>query len=393
MLRTLHLSRANFTWGKRGRCSGDFGIGGAGRDPSPRCSSSKSPSRVAEAAIDFTHGGDLGVTIAGEPFPHLLFEVGHHSHWTWVAVAFGETFEALVAGVQGALWALGGVPEVLRSDNLSAATHELKASSGRDLTVRFRAVLDHYRLRSSRITPGPGRMKTASPSKKAHRRLKSLIWRRPCSSAVMPPLTIRRVYEAFVQEVVVYWRNWRRRSAWRRSERRSTPYRPPRFRATRRITPSCGGGAPFGWRIAGTPCRPQLMGHTVEARAFHADVVEVRYRDQVVQTMPRLRKEDEHRIDYRHVIGWLVRKPGAFARATYRAIAKTSISRHLPTRLRCVGADAWRARRCPTPSGCCSSPAATVGEARVRDALEAVLDQGRRLRLRHDPSPGWPRLC
>ena len=59
------------------------------------------------------------------------------------------------------------------------------------------------------------------------------------------------------------------------------------------------------------------MGHTVEARV-HPNVVEVRYRDQVVQTMPRLRGEDEHRIDYRHVIGWLVRKPGAFARYRYR---------------------------------------------------------------------------
>jgi hypothetical protein len=52
------------------------------------------------------------------PFEFVL----SYSHWTWVAVAFGETFEALVAGVQGALWALGGVPAVLRSDNLSAAT-------------------------------------------------------------------------------------------------------------------------------------------------------------------------------------------------------------------------------------------------------------------------------
>src|SRR5712664_2140307 len=110
-----------------------------------------------EAAIDFTHAADLGVTIAGDPFPHLLFEfVLSYSHWTWVAIAFGETFEALAAGVQGALWALGGVPVVLRSDNLSAATHELKASRGRDLTPRFRAVLEHYSMRSSRITPGRG---------------------------------------------------------------------------------------------------------------------------------------------------------------------------------------------------------------------------------------------
>ena len=96
-----------------------------------------------EAAIDFTHGTDLGVTIAGEALPHLRFEfVLSYSGWRWVAVAFGETFEALVTALQGAIWALGGAPAVLRSDNLSAATHELKPSSGRDLTTRFRAVLD-----------------------------------------------------------------------------------------------------------------------------------------------------------------------------------------------------------------------------------------------------------
>ena len=44
-----------------------------------------------EAAIDFTHATDLGVTIAGDPFPHLLFEfVLSYSHWTWVAIAFGQ---------------------------------------------------------------------------------------------------------------------------------------------------------------------------------------------------------------------------------------------------------------------------------------------------------------
>jgi hypothetical protein len=50
----------------------------------------------------------------------------------------------------------------------------------------------------------------------------------------------------------------------------------------------------------------QLMGHTVEARV-HPKLNEVRYRDRVVQTMPRLRGVDEHRFDYRHVIGWWVR--------------------------------------------------------------------------------------
>ncbi len=108
-----------------------------------------------EAAFDFTDGSDLGVTLRGVPFPHLLFEwVLSYSKWTYVALAVSETFEALVAGLQGALWTLGAVPAVLRHDNLSAATHELKRSGGRQLTARFQQVMDHYGLDSSRIQPG-----------------------------------------------------------------------------------------------------------------------------------------------------------------------------------------------------------------------------------------------
>ena len=82
--------------------------------------------------MDFTNCNELGVTVAGRAFPHLLFHfVLSFSGWTWVMLAFSETFEALVRGVQQALWALGGAPAVLRSDNLSAATHELKQSGGR----------------------------------------------------------------------------------------------------------------------------------------------------------------------------------------------------------------------------------------------------------------------
>ena len=77
-----------------------------------------------EAACDFTDASSLGVTIRGVPFPHLLFEwVLSYSKWTYVGLALSETFAALVAGLQGALWMLGAVPAVLRHDNLSAATH------------------------------------------------------------------------------------------------------------------------------------------------------------------------------------------------------------------------------------------------------------------------------
>src|SRR5690606_33016757 len=57
-------------------------------------------------------------------------------------------------------------------------------------------------------------------------------------------------------------------------------------------------------------------GHTVDVRQ-HPGYVEVLYRGECVERMPRLRRGD-HRIDYRHIIGSLVRKPGAFARYRYR---------------------------------------------------------------------------
>ena len=67
-----------------------------------------------EAQFDFTHCGELKVTIAGQSYPHLLFQlILSHSGWRYAEVAAGETFLALQQGLQNALWTLGGVPEVV----------------------------------------------------------------------------------------------------------------------------------------------------------------------------------------------------------------------------------------------------------------------------------------
>ncbi|WP_110172331.1 IS21 family transposase [Luteitalea pratensis] len=322
-----------------------------------------------EAAIDFTHATDLGVTVAGAPFPHLLFEfVLSYSHWTWVTIAFGETFEALVAGVQGALWALGGVPPVLRSDNLSAATHELKTSGGRALTPRFRAVLEHDGIRSSRITPG--RAHENGVAEQAHRRLKALLAQALLVRGHTAFVDIA-AYDAFVQEVVAYWRN--RPALARLAEERATlgalpsaaiPSYTTYYPVVRRWST-----IRVAHRTYSVPA--QLMGHTVEARV-HPNVVEVRYRDQIVQTMPRLRKEDEHRIDYRHMIGWLVRKPGAFARYRYREDLYPSVTfrRAYDALARAHGerADLEYLRVLQLAS--------TAGEMRVTAVLATLLDAG-----------------
>jgi hypothetical protein len=61
----------------------------------------------------------------------------------------------------------------------------------------------------------------------------------------------------------------------------------------------------------------RLIGAQVEARSY-LDHVEVWYGQKKVEDLPRLRGRGKHRIDYRHIIEWLVRKPGAFENYRYQ---------------------------------------------------------------------------
>ena len=61
----------------------------------------------------------------------------------------------------------------------------------------------------------------------------------------------------------------------------------------------------------------RLIGETVDVRV-HAEHIEVWYSSRLLERLPRLRGESRHLIQYRHIIDWLVRKPGAFANYRYR---------------------------------------------------------------------------
>ena len=268
-----------------------------------------------EAVVDFTHAADLDVRVAGKPLVHLLFVFKlSFSGWTWLRVAFGETFEALVEGVQGALWALGGTPEVLRHDNLSAATHELKRSGGRALTERFRAVLEHYGLRSTRIRPGE------SHENGVAERANDLVKRELTQALVLRgsrEFDDLEQYRAFVGEAIERHCNRFRTEKLdeERQHLRPLPSAPVPIYTTHHPTVRRWSTIRVCNRTYSVPSR--LIGHQVEVRQ-HPDVVEVYYHDQKVETMPRLRGDSEARIDYRHIIWSLVRKPGAFARYRFR---------------------------------------------------------------------------
>ena len=266
-----------------------------------------------EAAIDFTDCTSLGVLIAGQLFVHLLFQfVLTFSRWRSVSLAFSETFEALVTGLQDAFWRLGGVPEVLRSDNLSAATHELP-SGGRELNQRFGAVLAHYGVRSTRIEPGKSHQNGVV--EKANHLLKSSLEQALILRGHRDFPTVDD-YLGFVQSVTAKLNlATESRFADEKPRLRDLPSaRLPEY-TTYEATVRKWSTIHFGRRTYSVPSR--LIGCVLEVRQ-HADLIEVFYRGKRAAAMPRLRGEKSYRIDYRHVIWSLVKKPGAFARYRYR---------------------------------------------------------------------------
>jgi hypothetical protein len=267
-----------------------------------------------EGAFDFTDCSELRVTIAGEAFAHLLFQfVLSFSKWRWVGLAYSETFEALVRGVQDALWALGGVPRVWRSDNLSAATHQIMGG-GRELNRRFAAVLDHYGAESTRIEPGKSHQNGGA--EKAHDVLKSALDQAMVIRGSRDFATVAK-YEELVQTVrdrIVADKQATLLAEERQHLRPLPPSRVPAY-TTYKATVRQWSTIHFAHRVYSVPSR--LIGCEVEVRQ-HPDLIEVFYRDKATATMPRIRGDRYHQIDYRHVIWSLVRKPGAFARYRYR---------------------------------------------------------------------------
>lgn len=323
-----------------------------------------------EAAFDFTHAGKLGVTIAGEPFDHLLFTLKASSgKWLYAEIAFGETWEAMNQGLQNAMWAAGGVFEVWRHDNLSAATQELKRSGGRTLTRRYKDLLDHYGATSTRIRPRHARENGIA--EKANDLLKT---------ALDQALRVRghrdfedvAAYRAFV-DVTVDEQNQGHAPAITAelAVLRSLPtHRLPTYTV---FTPRVRSWSTIqvGRRWYSVPSR--LIGHELEVRQ-HPNHLEVRYKDKPILELPRLRGSDTARIDYRHVIWSLVRKPGAFARYKFREELFPSLTfRRSYDAL--VG---WRGERADIEYVRILHLAASTMEGPVERALAALLEAGSR---------------
>jgi hypothetical protein len=263
-------------------------------------------------ASDFTHMTDLGVTINGEPFAHLVYHfVLTYSNWEHVALCFSESFESFTEGFQNAVWALDGVPAEHRSDRMSLA---VQASGSQFFTRRYEAVMAHYGVRPQAINAGKGHEN--GDAEQSHHRFKK---------AVKQALLLRgshnfpsqEAYVAFLHEVRER-RNAKRKEAFEEEKKQLRPLPSRRLESFRRqrVRVQSGSTISVERNIYSVPAR--LIGEHVEARIY-AETVEVWYGQRKEEVAPRLRGRHKHHINYRHVIEWLVRKPGAFAGYRYRA--------------------------------------------------------------------------
>lgn len=263
-------------------------------------------------ASDFTCMNELHVTLAGEPFEHLVYHfVLTYSNWETVTVCFSESFESLSQGLQNALWELGGVPRAHRTDRLTAAVNNL---GNRDLfQQRYRALLAHYGLDAQAIAPRKAHQN--GDAEQSHYRFKTVV-----DQALMlrgsRDFDDRAAYERFLRELLAR-RNAGRSARFAQERPRLSALPARRLDAwdRRHVRVTQGSTIRIGGNTYSVPS--QLIGEQVIVHVM-TEYLEVWYGTTLVARPPRLRGQNKSLINYRHVIEFLVRKPGAFAAYRYR---------------------------------------------------------------------------
>lgn len=263
---------------------------------------------------DFTHLKGIIVTVAGQAFQHILSHYRlAYSGWQYVQVIQGgESFVGLSQGLQNALFACGGVPQVHRTDSLSAA---YRNTGGRNpqLTQMYAAICDHYRLRATRNNPGVAHENGSIESSHGYfkRRLCQALYRRGCLDFE----TVAQ-YQSFIEAVIAKL-NAKGQQKFEREQPllhtlpryRTADYEVLSSRVTTHSTIS------IRCILYSVPSR--LIGQRLTLHLYHDRIVGFVGTTAVV-ALPRLHVPGSTAIrrarciNYRHVVESLRRKPRAF---------------------------------------------------------------------------------
>jgi hypothetical protein len=317
-------------------------------------------------ASDFTHMTELAVTVGGRGLLHMVYHfVLTYSNWEHATVCYSESFESLSEGLQNALWELGGVPSAHRTDSLSSAVNNM--SDLDEFTERYAKLLGHYGLRGERTQVGRGNEN--GDIEQRHHRFKKALDQRLMLRGSRDFADLNE-YRHFLK-VLLEQLNAGRRPRLIEEVAALRPLPERRTDAYKRELVRVDSGSLIHVDRSAYSVPSRLIGARVEARLYMEEV-EIWYAQRKVETLPRLRGRGKHRIDYRHIIDWLVRKPGAFENYRYREDL-------FPTSRFRMAYDTFLETGGQTPARrylAILEMAAREGEARVDEALRVLLDRG-----------------
>jgi len=262
---------------------------------------------------DFTHMNKLNVTISGQRFNHMIYHfVLPYSNWETGTICFSESFESLSEGLQNALWELGGVPQRHRTDRLTAAVQNPAHMKRDEFTRRYSALMRHHSIESHMIQTGKPH-ENGDIEQRHHR------FKRALDQSLMlrgsRDFNSREDYATFLSKLFSQLNAGRTK---RFSEELSLLRRLPlgRFDSCKRISVKVGPSSTIRVNHNVYSVDSRLIGEVVNIRLY-AEYFEIWYAQKCVDKIPRLRGSDGHHIQYRHIIDWLVRKPGAFENYRY----------------------------------------------------------------------------
>jgi hypothetical protein len=269
------------------------------------------PGQLSES--DFTDMSKLSITIGGQHFKHLLYHfVLTYSNWEHGTICFSESYESLSEGLQNALWELGGVPVEHKTDRLSAAVH--KVSHPEEFTRDYSRLLKHYNLRGRKIQAG--KANENGDIEQRHFRFKNAV-----DQALMlrgsRDFSNRNEYRLFLDQLFKQVNTGRQsRLAEEMKAVRPLPVRRLNDCKRQRVKVGPSSTIHVQHNVYSVPSR--LIREWVDVKIY-AEYLEIWYAQKQIEAIPRLKGEYKHAIEYRHVIDWLVRKPGAFENYRYHA--------------------------------------------------------------------------
>lgn len=264
--------------------------------------------------LDWTRTAELGVTIARAPYEHLLCHaVLPYSNWEWATVCRSESLLSLRHGLQESLQQLGQVPQELRVDNTSAATHRIGLGTERAFNPEFASLCEHYGLMPKTIGIGCPNENGDVESSNGHlkRRLRQHLLLRGSRD-----FESERAYEEFLQGVL---RAGNRGRADKLAQELSVmkPLPPTRLSEYDEVYCRVSSSSAIRVKKVGYSVPARLIGQEVKVAIYETELKVYSGRE-LLLSLPRRHSDRGMVLDYRHVIDHLLRKPGAFERYRYR---------------------------------------------------------------------------